>query len=376
MASVSTKTQFIFKRAMSSLFNLPPEVRRIVYDEMIRDALASDKRIIYCDHDSQYDELYRAIVEKPTMWFRSKMKFGTDHQGRIDLLTEDTSSSAGTIAYGTCILDTAIHHANIDALLALASTCRQLRAEVLHHAWENADIRIFTRDDTYLEAMVHIFEMHLSTEVCELIRTLFIEVGECWMPWDVSEIAQFIMRRLPNLKHLIVAVARRNTEDWDLDFEIGLKVLSILPFSIDVEIEAYIHADVIDCGSLTPLIIHCACKDFTKLAPDAEYWERATGWHDTFALNIWREWKQCEIAMRTQNEERHIDASLLEDTFGIRSEMAGWPVIASQITPKERWEVRREGKWEEDWLVREGIDDEAKQEPRDGSVEEPDAESA
>ncbi|CAD0050946.1 unnamed protein product [Aureobasidium pullulans] len=80
--------------------------------------------------------------------------------------------------------------------------------------------------------------------------------------------------------------------------------------------------------------------------------------------------------MRTQNEERQIDASLLEDALGIRSEMAGWPVIASQMTPKERWEVRREGKWEEGWLVREGIDDEAKQEPRDGSVEKHDAESA
>lgn len=362
---------------MSSLFNLPPEVRRIVYDQMVRDAHASDKRIIYCDHHSQYDESCQAIVEKPTMWFRSKMVFETDHQGRIDLLTEDGTFSAGTTVYGTCIPDTAIHHANIDALLALASTCRQLRAEVLHHAWENADIRIFTIDDTYFEAMVHIFEMHLSAEVCELTRTLFIEVSDdCWMPCEVSEIAQFIMRRLPTLKHLTVAVARRDTEDWDLDFEIGLKALSILPFCIGVEIEAYIHADIIHCGSLRPLIIHSAYKDFTKLAPDAEYWERATGWHNTFLLSSWRKWKQYQIAMRTQNEERQIDASLLEDALGIRSEMAGWPVVASQITLKERWEVRREGKWEEGWLVREGIDDEAKQEPRDGSVEKYDAESA
>ncbi|OBW64513.1 MAG: Adenine nucleotide alpha hydrolases-like protein [Aureobasidium pullulans] len=225
---------------MSSLFNLPPEVRTIVYDQMVRDAHASDKRIVYCDHDSQYDESCQAIAEKPTMWFRSKMDFETDHQGRIDLLIEDGTFSKGTTVYGTCIPNTAIHHANIDALLALASTCRQLRAEVLHHAWENADIRIFTIDDTYLEAMVHIFEMHLSTEVCELIRTLFIEVSDdCWMPCEVSEIAQFIMRRLPNLKQLTVAVARRDTEDWELDFEIGLKALSILPFSIDVEVEAY-----------------------------------------------------------------------------------------------------------------------------------------
>ncbi|TIA26418.1 hypothetical protein D6C83_07917 [Aureobasidium pullulans] len=215
----------------------------------------------------------------------------------------------------------------------------QRRAEILHHAWENADIRIFTIDDTYLEAMVHIFQIHPSTEVCELIRTLFIEVGECWMPWDVSEIAQFIMRQLPNVKHLTVAVARRDTEDWDLDFEIGLKVLSILPFSIAVRIEAYIHADVIDCGSLQPLIIHSAYKDFTELAPDAEYWERATGWHNTFLLSSWRKRKQCQVGMRTQNEERQIEASLFEDTLGIRSEMAGWPVIASQMTPKERWEV-------------------------------------
>ncbi|KAG2166227.1 hypothetical protein VTO58DRAFT_111431 [Aureobasidium pullulans] len=344
---------------MSSLFNLPPEVRTIVYDQMVRDVHASDKRIIYCDHHSQYDESCQAIVEKPTMWFRSKMEFETDHQGRIDLLTEDETFSAGTTVYGTCIPDTAIHHANIDALLALASTCRQLRAEVLHHAWENADIRIFTIDDTYLEAMVHIFEMHLSTEVCELIRTLFIEVSDdCWMPCEVSEIAQFIMRRLPNLKQLTVAVARRETEDWELDFEIGRKFC-----------QSYL-------SPLTPLIIHSAYKDFTKLAPDAEYWERATGWHNTFLLSSWRKWKQYQIAMRTQNDERQIEASLLEDTLGIRSEMAGWPVIASQITPKERWEVRREGKWEEGWLVREGIDDEAKQEPRDGSVEKHDAESA
>lgn len=133
---------------MSSLFNLPPEVRTIVYDQMVRDVHASDKRIIYCDHHSQYDESCQAIVEKPTMWFRSKMEFETDHQRRIDLLTEDGTFSEGTTVYGTCIPDTAIHHANIDALLALASTCRQLRAEVLHHAWENADIRIFTIDDT------------------------------------------------------------------------------------------------------------------------------------------------------------------------------------------------------------------------------------
>lgn len=61
-------------------------------------------------------------------------------------------------------------------------------------------------------------------------------------------------------------------------------------------------------------------------------------------------------ALQTQNNERHADGSLLKDTIGMRSGMAGWPVIASQVAPKERWEVRVGGDWRNSFKVREGVE--------------------
>lgn len=46
----------------------------------------------------------------------------------------------------------------------------------------------------------------------------------------------------------------------------------------------------------------------------------------------------------------------MEDTIGMRSGMAGWPVIASQVAPKERWEVRAGGDWRNSFKIREGVE--------------------
>lgn len=357
-------TNNIHHENMASLTGLPPELRAIVYNYLLEDGLASEKRIVYYQDDDQYNDLDFSYVDQhpedqdfadvhpkgePVGWTRSAMQFTRNRQTRITSLVDVRYT------YGPDVLKRAVHHADIDDLLALASTCHRVRTEVLPIAWSNADISIYTPDDRYKDDIFHIFDRCLSSDTCAMIRNIHIDVGTCyWSASDVSETANFIMKSLPCLQDLHVSVAHESIEAALPEFDHGLRALTCLPCKIMVEVVSYIHPSTKSQEPFIPMIVNLFGDGTRQRLSCPEDWEQAISLNDMFFFESMRRENQFARALRTQNEERHIDGSLLEDTLGSRSWMAGWPVLASHTIPKERWEVRDEGCWRNGWKVMEG----------------------
>ncbi|THZ66006.1 hypothetical protein D6C85_08241 [Aureobasidium pullulans] len=342
---------------MVLLIDLPPELRMTIWDSMLQKALVSEKRIVYCDDDGQHDESpecsdddipssMETVASSPIVgWSRIAMQYDKNHQGRFISLVDVR------YRYGPSVLKRAVHHANIDALLALASTCRKIRSEVLALAWGNADITIYAPDNGFKADVMHMFGRCLSEETCSLIRTLHVDVGKPdWSCKYVNQMAHFINKRLPNLETLTIAVARTNTQGRDIEVDKGLQALNCLPFTILLEIMAYIHPEVVAMNPPPPMIVAGSGHRVSVT------WEESQSWNDNMYYKLRSSARLFARALQTQNNERHADGSLLEDTIGMRSGMAGWPVIACQVAPKERWEFRAGGNWRNSFKVREGVE--------------------
>lgn len=231
-----------------------------IWDSMLQKALVSEKRIVYCDDDGQHDEIsecsdddtpisMETVASSPIVgWSRIAMQHDKNHQGRFISLLDVR------YRYGPGVLK--VHHADIDALLALASTCRKIRPELLALAWGNADITIYTPDNGFKADVMHIFDRCLSEETCSLIRTLQIDVGKPdWSCKYVNQMAHFVNKRLPNLETLTIAVARINTQGRDVEVDKGLQALNCLPFTILLEIVAYIHPGVAAMNLPPPMVV-------------------------------------------------------------------------------------------------------------------------
>lgn len=351
---------------MVSLTGLPPELRPIIYTYLLEDGLASGKRIVYCHDDDQYDDLDFSDVDlhpedqqpvntqlrgKTVGWSRSRMQYTRrSYPERI------TSLIDVRYTYGPDVLKRAVHHADIDALLALASTCHRIGTEVLPIAWSNADIAIYTPDNHFKDDIFHIFGHVLSSDTRAIIRNLHIDVGTSyWKASDVSETANFITKRLPNLKELHVSVAREDTDIDPPEFDHGLYALTCLPYQIMVEVNAYIHPSA--ARPFIQTVVQLFGTDDNITISQLKDWEVAISLNDMFLFECARREIQFTRALRAQNRERHVNGSLVEDTLGLRSGMAGWPILASHTTPKERWEVRGEGCWRNGWKIKEGVGD-------------------
>lgn len=162
--------------------------------------------------------------------------------------------------------------------------------------------------------------------------------------------AHFINKRLPNLETLTIAVARTNTQGRDIEVDKGLQALNCLPFTILLETMAYIHPEIVAMNPPPPMIVAGSSHRVSVT------WEESQSWNDNMYYKLRSSARLFASALQTQKNERHADGSLLEDTIGMRSGMAGWPVIACQVAPKERWEFRAGGNWRNSFKVREGVE--------------------
>ncbi|KAH0013034.1 hypothetical protein KCU78_g9390, partial [Aureobasidium melanogenum] len=318
---------------MASLTALPPELRTVIYTYLLEDGLASGKRIVYCHDDEQYNDLdFSSVNEHPedkgdtqpesefAAWTRSRMDYERNHQDRI-----------------TSLIDVRYTY-------------------VLPIAWSNADITFYTPDNRFKDDIFHIFSHVLSSSTCTMIRNLHIDIGtRYWSASDVSETAYFIMKHLPNLRDLHVSVAREDIEVDPPEFGYGLYALTSLPYQITVDVDAYIHPSAAKSFDQTVVQLFGTDDNVTIYHP--QHWEVAISINDGLDFEFMRREIHFARALRAQNEERHVDGSLLEDTLGLRSGMAGCPILASHTTPKERYEVRGEGCWRNGWKVKEGVED-------------------
>ncbi|KAH0361420.1 hypothetical protein KCU65_g8721, partial [Aureobasidium melanogenum] len=343
MASINNN----YHQNMASLTGLPPELRAIINTYLLENGLASGKRIVYCHDDSQYDDL-----EFPSANQHSEDQDDTQPESDVARVT---SLIDVCYTYGPDVLNAAIHHANIDDLLAFASTCRRMRNEILPIAWSNAEITFYTPDKHFKDDIFHIFGQILSSNTCAMIHDLHIDIGtRYWSASDVSETAYFILKHLPNLKDLYVSVACEDIEVDVPEFYYGLSALTSLPYPIMVEVNTYMHPSA--AKEFDQTVVQLTDTDETVTVYHVEGWEKVTNLNEMFQFECVRRHTQSARALRAQNDERHLDGSLLEDTLGLRSGMAGWPVDTSHTIPKERWEVRRKGCWYNGWKVQEGIE--------------------
>ncbi|KAH0361455.1 hypothetical protein KCU65_g8719, partial [Aureobasidium melanogenum] len=229
----------------SSFTALPPEIRSIVYNLLLHDTLSNNHRLIY---DGFCPSCITTTCQEPdkhakVLPFASR-KFNADKFPRTALY---------------------VHLADFGHLLRLGATCKVLRSEILGLVWSNADI--FIKSDNLAKTLSHIFDDCLSTDCCNFIRTLKVDIPTPFkeQPDHTKQIVRLIHHRLPQLEKLILYPGRegprhrlgfsrmaqsvfaslppRIREDQirsSLGFpHIGLSVLASLPLRISVEFRSY-----------------------------------------------------------------------------------------------------------------------------------------
>jgi hypothetical protein len=181
---------------MPSFLDLPPETRMAVYNILLNSALTKNTRILYTGNNSP-----RCKAVPHSIRHRLSYKIKQDQIAFIGNQIIKTKDIIDAECH--------IHHADIDDLLSLATTCRLLRSELLALAWSNADISVSS--PTLTTDLHWIFHDRLSTNACNFVRTLQVKIEECsWSREEMGNIAGLIRRRLPQLEQLIVNIPNRS----------------------------------------------------------------------------------------------------------------------------------------------------------------------
>jgi hypothetical protein len=208
---------------MLSLTDLPPEIRLAIYKLLLQSTLAKTTRILYSGNNPLHCGDTPHCIRHNQPFFRSKPN------GEICFRD-------ARIIWG-CDIRRAkynIHHADLDDLLPLASTCRLVRSDLLALTWSRAEIHI-TSPELYDELRC-IFYDRLTSESCNFIRTLAIDVHENdWLPSETRKIVGLIRRRLPRLEQLTVNVFIQFIHRPQVAFAPGLAAFRILPPSVTLE---------------------------------------------------------------------------------------------------------------------------------------------
>lgn len=212
---------------MSPFLSLPPEIRLIIYKILLQSTLAKDTRILYSGDNPLRCRNYPHSI-------RHKQPFQHIDQGHIWFLDTKTLSARETrrAQYN-------IHHADLDDLLILASTCRLLRSELLALAWSNADIRIES-PETYKELRC-VFYNRLTSETCNSIRTLHFNIDEdTLVPSKSRRIVELIIHQLPRLEQLVVNILLRG-DLYIKHLAYNVAVLGNLPLHIALELRHHLY---------------------------------------------------------------------------------------------------------------------------------------
>jgi hypothetical protein len=177
---------------MLSFTDLPPEVRKAIYKIQLQSTLKKTTRVLYggqnplrcgdTPHCIRHNQPFKRNI--PT--------------GQIRFL--DARIIYARDIYGAKYR---IHHADLDDLLRLASTCRLVRSDLLALIWSRADIQVAS-PELYTELHC-IFYDRLTSESRNFIRTLEIDIHDAdLVPSETRKIVGLIRRRLPNIERLTV----------------------------------------------------------------------------------------------------------------------------------------------------------------------------
>jgi hypothetical protein len=206
---------------MLSFTNLPPEIRMAIYKLLLQSTLAKTTRTLYSGnnplrcgdtpHCIRHNQPFERTVPGDNIRFLD---------ARI-IYARDIERARYNI-----------HHADLDDLLPLASTCRLVRSDLLALVWSRAEIHI-TSPELHAELRC-IFYDRLTSVSCSFIRTLEIDVHKGdWLPSETRKIVGLIRRRLPRLERLTLNVRISFLRD-KVRFAPGLAAFRILPPSVEL----------------------------------------------------------------------------------------------------------------------------------------------
>lgn len=267
-----------------SLINLPSEIRLLVYDFLLYDALSDNICIIYrgCKRDSD-----------------NQIFFETSRTGKNILFH--------------AMIKPQIWHIDICNLLNLAATRHRFRSELLFLAWSNADIHINPKNkepETLMQYAEFIFNNRLSKICCNFIRTLHINILEItWEPRHTRAIAEIIHRCLPRLEKLTVQVVC----EWP-GFGTGrpqkaLCALGILARHIAVELRTEF---------IRPFLFMSVGQQLSDTQIRARQQKRARA--DAAYLDAIRSQGQRRRSTKMAREQNDEFLDILQDTVDIRSQ--------------------------------------------------------
>ncbi|KAH0346575.1 hypothetical protein KCU81_g3938, partial [Aureobasidium melanogenum] len=267
-----------------SLINLPLEIRLLVYDFLLYDALSDNICIIYrgCKRESDNQIFFETFRARKNIPFHAMIK-------------------------------PQIWHIDICNLLNLAATCHQLRSELLFLAWSNADICINLKNkepETLMGYAEFIFNNRLSKICCDFIRTLQINVLEVtWEPRHTRAIAEIIHRCLPRLGKLTVHVIREwNSVDSDRPQK-ALCALGTLEPRIAVELRTEF---------IRPFLFMSVGQQLSDTQIRARQQKRARA--DAAHLEAIRSVGQRRRRTKMAREQKDEVLDILQDTVDIRSQ--------------------------------------------------------
>ncbi|KAG9859449.1 hypothetical protein KCU98_g67, partial [Aureobasidium melanogenum] len=209
----------IMANMVSSFTALPPEIRSVVYNILLHDTLSNNKRLIY---DGACPECCTTSCQEPKK------------HGKV-LPFASRKFNAHTFPHKTLY----VHLADFGDLLRLAATCKLLRSEILGLVWSNADI--FIKSNNLAKTLTHIFDDCLSTECCNFIRTLHVDIPRPVQeePDHTKQIVKLIHHRLPRLEELILSLFK-DRNSYSLHFpQAAMSVLASLPSRINVQFRNY-----------------------------------------------------------------------------------------------------------------------------------------
>ncbi|KAG9948766.1 hypothetical protein KCU85_g4740, partial [Aureobasidium melanogenum] len=286
---------------MLPFLDLPPEIRLIIYKILLQYALAKDIRILYSGNNPLRCRDYPHSI-------RHKQPF--EHVAQDHIWFSDAKNLS---AHETRIAQYNIHHADIDDLLFLASSCRLLRSELLALAWSNADIRIES-PEAYKELRC-VFYDRLTSETCNFIRTLHFNVDEdTWAPSESREIVELIIHRLPRLEQLIVNIVLRSRDGLFIKpLTSSAAALDNLPLHVAIELRHHIYRRLRPSRILPALAHLVAVRDKDESAT-AQLQSLRT------QISLIRQ-KRREEQLKKKQEDQVGDT--LDATVEMRSLMAG-----------------------------------------------------
>jgi hypothetical protein len=204
---------------MLSFTDLPPEIRKAIYKIQLQSTLEKTTPVLYSGQNPL------RCGDTPHCIRHTQPFKRTVPDGPIEFLD-------ARIIYARDIKRAKynIHHADLDDLLPLASTCRLIRSDLLALAWYRAEIHVAS-PELYNELRC-VFYDRLTTEACNFIRTLEIDVHEKdWLPSETRKIAGLIRSRLPHLEKLTVNIILPLIRHKRVPFTPGLAAFRILPAS-------------------------------------------------------------------------------------------------------------------------------------------------